>query len=65
MIPWKIFFLAVHLELSLVDILLQWRHLPMKNLKLDQRNLQDFKTEQYYFGMDWTAQSVCKYEVSM
>ena len=38
MIPWKYFFLAVCLELSLEDSLLQWRcYVPMKKQTLDQR----------------------------
>ena len=38
MIPWNFFFLAVRLEPSFEDILLQWREtLPMKKQKLDPK----------------------------
>ena len=36
----------------------------MKKEKLDRRKLQTFKKEESKCtSMDWTAQSVCKYEV--
>ena len=43
MISWKLFFLAVRLELSLEGILSTMEMLPMKKQKLDQRKLRSSK----------------------
>ena len=51
MIPRKISFLAVRLELSLEDTITM-ETLPMKKQKLDQRMLQDFKNKKNVVLMD-------------